>query len=294
MIRSMTGFGLSQIEITSSTTIICAIKTLNHKYLDIAISLPKELKPYEPEIMKRVKKSFKRGRIEVTFYNELNHPESETFEIDYQKAEKYFNLLQSLKKRLDIRGDIDISLLSNFKDIFVKKDDSNIPGNDTLGFIGKVLDDSICKASAMRIDEGSAIYNDFKKRIEFIKENLSKITEKSKKNIQLWREKIKKRTDSIKKEIKIDENRLEQEILLYALKSDITEECIRLKNHISQLEKFLDSDNGIGKKLNFLLQEMTREITTIFAKTLSSDIKNLGIEIRDEIEHLREQSYNIE
>jgi len=294
MIKSMTGFGISKVELPSGTMLCCDIKTLNHKYLDILISLPKKLKPYEPEIMKRLKNSFKRGRVETSLYIEPDKSSILKFDIDFQKAEEYYNLILSLKKRLDVKGDVDIALLSNLNDIFVKKDTMDISEDDMLMFLRKVLDDSIEKVKNMRIEEGKAIYNDFRKRLANLKKHLTMIKEGAEKNIPLCRERIKKSVDSIKGEININENRLEQEILLFALKSDIMEECIRLENHISQFKSSLEVEEDIGKKLNFLLQEMTREINTLCVKALSSDVKKSGVQIREVIEHLKEQVYNIE
>ena len=272
----------------------CNIRTLNHKFLDIHISTPQELKQFEAEIMKRLKKSFRRGRLETSFSIEKNQASVQKCEVDFQKAEEYYNLLLSLKKRLDVKGDVDIALLGSIKGIFVDRKTTDIPEEVVLEFLIQVLDNSIDKAKVMRAEEGKAIYNDFKKRLKHLNGTLDKIKKEALNNIPLYREKIKKCLDSFKGEINVSENRVEQEILLLALRSDIMEECIRLENHTSQFETFIEEDKPIGKKLNFLLQEMAREINTLCAKALNSDIQYRGVQIKEEIEYLKEQTYNIE
>ncbi len=294
MIISMTGFGTSKVELPSNAMLCCNIRTLNHKFLDIHISTPHELKQFEAEIMKRLKNSFRRGRLETSFSIEQNQASVQKYEVDFQKAEEYYNLLLSLKKRLDVKGDVDIALLGSIKGIFVDRKTTDIPEEVVLESLIQVLDDSIDKAKVMRAEEGKAIYNDFKKRLKHLNGILDKIKKEALNNIPLYREKIKKCLDSFKGEINVSENRVEQEILLLALRSDIMEECIRLENHASQFETFIEEDKPIGKKLNFLLQEMAREINTLCAKALNCDIQYRGVQIKEEIEYLKEQTYNIE
>ncbi|TES93989.1 MAG: YicC family protein [Candidatus Cloacimonadota bacterium] len=294
MIKSMTGFGTSKTTLPSGEVLCCNIKTLNHKYLDIHITLPNKLKPYEPEIMKELKNSFMRGRVEASFYFEPNKPNLQKSDIDFQKAEEYYNLLLNLKKKFNVKGDVDIALLSRFSDIFVKKDIAELPDKALLDLLKIVHCDSIDKVKDMRMKEGKEIYKDFKKMLRNMKKNLAKIKVKAEKNISLCRKRIRKILNLVKGEVNINESRLEQETLLYAIKSDIMEECTRLENHISQFETSLEVNEAAGKKLNFLLQEMAREVNTLCAKAQSGDIQKRGIQIKEEIEHLKEQVYNIE
>lgn len=294
MIRSMTGFGTAKVELPYGTILNCYIKTLNHKYLDIHISLPQTLNPYESKIMKRLKNSFKRGRVEANLYVETNQNNVKKLKIDFQRAEEYYNLLLRLKKRFGIDENVDITLLSNFKDIFIENNFPRLADKTILTSLKKLLDDSINRVQVMRMEEGKAIYDDFKKRLKNFKKHLAVIKKKAEKNIPLWRERARKNIKAFGEGINLNENRLEQEILLFALKSDITEECARLESHISQFEMFLEKDEAIGKKLNFLLQEMTRETNTLCVKAVNIDIQKRGVQIREEIEHLREQAYNIE
>ena len=294
MLKSMTGFGTSSVEFPSGVMLCCHIKTLNHKYLNISITLPDELKLYESQIMKVLKDRFKRGSIVVSFYIESNHSNRGELDIDYEKAKNYYNLLLNLKKKYNLKGDVDIALLSSFKEIFIKNDIEQFSDKQILEFLKTVLESSIDKVEIMRVEEGKAIYNDFKIRLKKLKEYLKLIEESAENNTLLAREKLKEKLNSIKKEIDVDKNRLEQEVLLLAVKSDITEEYTRLESHISQLFASFEIEEPVGKRLNFLLQEMTREVNTLCAKASDNNIGEKGILIKEEIEHLKEQGYNIE
>jgi uncharacterized protein (TIGR00255 family) len=294
MIQSMTGFGSAQTELPTGIQLCCDVKTLNHKYLDVSTSINKALKPFEPHIIKQLKAGFQRGRIEVSLYFEAHESGELPLEINQEKARAYVDQLEALKKELSLSGEVDISLVASLRDVFEKGDLSNIPAETLLLSIQKVLQEAIKKALEMRISEGKAIFDDFSGRITHLKDDLAYIQNKAEENVTLWRERLRTRVEELSHTMPIDESRMEQEILFHALRSDITEECVRLQNHIAQFEKFLSEEGTFGKKLGFLIHEMTREVNTIGAKAMSKGISEKAISLRDEIEHLREQIYNIE
>lgn len=290
----MTGFGSTCTDITADYRLCCDIRTLNHKYLDVSVSLPRTLKTYESHILKQVKSVFHRGRIEVALYIEMNEISEPQLKINKQKARSYAEQLEALKKELSLAGEVDISLVAGFKDIFMNADLSDVPAETTLTSITSLLDDAIEKVSVMRKTEGKAIYHDFIERIAHLKSGLEQIRGEAAENVSLWRNKLRERIKEFAGDISIDENRMEQEILYHALKSDITEECVRLETHLTQFEQLLSAEGTFGKKLLFLLHEMTREVNTLNAKTVNTLTVARAVSLRDEIEHLREQIYNIE
>jgi uncharacterized protein (TIGR00255 family) len=294
MIQSMTGFGSAKTDLPSGAQLCCDIRTLNHKYLDTSVSLFRALKSYESHILKQVKTTFHRGRIEVSLYLEATETGESPVEISLEKARSYEEQLTKLKKDLSLSGEVDISLIAGIKDIFVRADVSDIPSETMLGCIQKVVDDAMKNALTMRKTEGKAIFDDFIVRIAHLKDDLACIRNEAKENVSLWRQKIRARIREFSGDISIDEGRMEQEILFHALKSDITEECIRLETHITQFEKLLSAEGSFGKKLGFLLHEMTREVNTLTAKAMDPNIIERAVTLRDEIEQLREQIYNIE
>jgi uncharacterized protein (TIGR00255 family) len=294
MIQSMTGFGSAKRDLPSGAQLRCDIRTLNHKYLDASISLFKPLKPYESSILKQVRTAFHRGRIEVSLYIEATEAGELPVEISLEKARSYAEQLKTLKEQLSLSGEVDISLIASLKDIFTRADVSDIPPETMHGCIQEVVDDAIGKTVAMRKTEGKAIFEDFNARIAHLRDDLAKIKKEAKENVSLWRKKIRARVKEFSGGISVDEGRMEQEILFHALKSDITEECTRLETHMVQFEDLLSAEGTFGKKLGFLLHEMTREVNTLTAKSMSANIVESAVSLRDEIEHLREQIYNIE
>jgi uncharacterized protein (TIGR00255 family) len=290
----MTGYGSSNIELSTGTILYCYIRALNHKYLNISVTLPERIIFYEPKIVKLLKTHFNRGRIEASFSIGSNSHDMSSLTIDSARAKKCYKLLLKLKKELDIQGDVDLNLLSNFSNIFVQESTQDISLTKIKKYLLQVLNNSIDKVKTMQLEEGKTISADFEKRLMKLKKDLKFIKKRSKSNITLWRRKINEKLDSLKNAIKLDEGRLEKEALLFAVKSDIKEECVRLENHIKQFEKSLKTRKPKGKKLGFLLQEMIREINTLYAKTINSEIQKRSVQIREGIENLREQVYNIE
>jgi len=294
MIKSMTGFGTNDIMLQNGTTLSCYIKTLNHKYLDISTRVPPELQKYEAEIVKRLKKSFKRGKItiQISFTND----ESKTSEmkLNIKKARLYYNLLLRLKNEFALEEDINLSHLVKFSNIFEKSNIDSLPSKTVRNLINKVVLDSLSKVTQYRQKEGMVIYNDFKNRIKAMKKKLSYIKTGATDNVSLSRKLLNKKIRALELDTDFDQKRLQQEILLHAIKSDIMEECVRLDHHFSQFANLLESNSPAGKKLTFLIQEMIREITTLNAKAQDNTIKKKAAKIREEIEHLREQAYNIE
>ncbi len=294
MIKSMTGFGLFEASPEKGVKLSCYIKTLNHKNLNVTTRIPIELREFEQDITNGLKKTFKRGKIEAYLTFKTDNSRKTDFDLNLQKARTYYRMLNRLKKEFSLNGDINVALLSKFTDIFGKKELSDLPRSTLSNLVKKVLAASSRKAIESREKEGKAIYNDFKKRIKKIKNAMCKINKKVSQNLSLTRTQLAKKIRALKVDVSFDKNRLEQEILISAIKCDITEECVRLDNHVSQFENLLDKNSPVGKKMVFTLQEMTREITTLCAKAQHVLVRKKGAIIREEIERLREQAFNIE
>ncbi len=291
MIKSMTGYGKAS-EIFALKEYQVEIKSVNHRYSDISIKMPRVLSYLEEEVKKEISSKIKRGKIDVfiTFYN--GDSEDKEIKINTGIAKIYIDELKKLAEQEGILSNIEVTEISKFPDVLNiknKEEDETIK-DELLEVVNKAIDN----LSQMREQEGRKIAEDLLKRIELIKGKTEKISAFSTGLIEEYVVKLEGRIKEILKNQEIDQSRLAQEVVIYADKCSIEEEVTRLKSHIAQLEKLLDSKEPVGKKLDFIIQEMNRETNTIGSKANSLEITNEVINIKTEIENIREQIQNIE
>lgn len=290
--KSMTGFGKSKLEINGRSYNI-EIKSVNHRYCDINVKLPKSISFYENVIKKVISANVSRGKIDV-FIDYANYTnEGKAVVINKDLAKIYIKQLKELAVEEQLNDNINITEISKMPDVLQLKVDEN--ENDIiLNELMQCLNNAVENFVMMRSIEGEKIKEDLLKRISHIK---SMIKEISKNTTGLMDEYVVKLKDRIKEILKtdvIDESRIAQETVIFADKSSIQEELTRLDSHIHQFENLLQSEGAIGKKLDFIIQEMNRESNTIASKSVKLEITNLVIEIKTELEDIREQVQNIE
>ncbi len=292
MIRSMTGFGKSNL-IKNEREYQFEIKSVNHRYLDISIKMPKQLTYLEENIKKAISSKINRGKLEVyiSFYN--NSAEDQEITINKEIAKLYISQFQELAKENNLPESInimDIAKLPDVLNISSKQDEETIKEE-----ILQITNETVDKLIEMRTFEGEKIAEDLINRIDIINEKTKEISAISTGLIDEYIVKLEKRIKEILKTEEIDKNRLAQEVVIYADKCSIEEELTRLKSHIAQFKEFIyNSQGAIGKKLDFIIQEMNRETNTIGSKANSIDIINNVVEIKTELENIREQIQNIE
>ena len=258
MIKSMTGFGKSHL-IKNEREYQIEIKSVNHRYLDISIKMPKQFTYLEEEIKKEISSKINRGKLEVyiTFYDHIAQDEEIT--INKEIAQLYIKQLQDLAKENNLSQDInviDIAKLPDVLNITSKQDDETIKED-----ILQVTNEALEKLIEMRTFEGNKIAEDLITRIDSIQEKVEEISSISTGLIDEYVVKLEKRIQDILKTEEIDKNRIAQEVVIFADKCSIEEELTRLKSHMAQFKKFINNDNkvAIGKKLDFIIQEMNRE-----------------------------------
>lgn len=278
----MTGYGRGEdgnfkIETRSS----------NQRTLDIRINIPSYLYSLEPEIRKIVKEKFHRGRIEIF----IPKVEEETAKLKINKslAKEYYHALLSLKEELSITEDIGINLLAQQKDIFSIEEQEI----DTTRFY-RALDNALEDLKKMRTDEGKILADDISRRLEALNSSLETIEEKRAEFTAHARAALIEKLKSILDTTPIEEPRIIQEAAILVERSDITEEVVRMKSHLQHAKEILDSGGVIGKKIDFLTQELHREVNTIGSKAASAGISILVVEMKHEIEKIREQVQNIQ
>ena len=292
MIRSMTGYGKASLSIDGREYQV-EIKSVNHRYLDINIKMPKTLGYLEETIKKEISEKIKRGKIDVFITFENNSQEGRDIKINKELAKIYINQLKELAQEENISSNIEVIDIAKFPDILtikIEQEDEKIK-NEIL----QVTKDATDKIIEMKNVEGQKIAQDLLTRIEKIKNKIEEISKKSTGLIEEYVVKLEKRIKEILKTEEIDKSRLVQEVVIYADKCSVEEEITRLKSHIYQFKNLIADNNGtIGKKLDFIIQEMNRETNTIGSKANNLDITNGVIDIKTELEDIREQTQNIE
>ncbi len=293
MVSSMTGFGRAEYK-NDGLEIVAEVRSVNNRFLDIQVKLPKSFYHLESELKTFVKKDVSRGRINI-FINVNSCEEENTngLKINHDSVRTYLNLIKKLKRSYNIGGKIQLDHLLSFSDIFTFEEDSQFH-EKTWEAIKNTLSKALENFLMMRQKEGQELANDLMNRIQNLDNKVAEIEKLSKERHESDLMKLRERVKEIISEEDLNENRLETEIALMMNRMDVTEECVRFNSHNKMFLKSLQSDDTVGRKLNFLLQEMTREANTIGAKANHADISHLVVEIKEEVEKLREQVQNIE
>lgn len=290
MIRSMTGYGRGKYSIDGREYTI-EVKAVNNRYCDISVKLPRSISYLEEKIKQEVSNVVSRGKVDVfvTFYNNSTKGKKITF--NNELASIYIDELRKMANENNINQEIQVTEISKFPDVLTieNEEDEELIWNELQIPLKEALDGFI----AMKQAEGEKLYEDILRRIEKINGIVEIISENSTRLIKEYIVKLEERIKELMGTENIDENRLAMETVIYADKSSVEEEITRLKSHISQFKKMLN-ENVSGKKIDFLIQEMNRETNTIGSKSASIDITNMVIDIKTEIEDIREQVQNIE
>jgi len=291
MIFSMTGYGKGSVQ-KDDLTVEVEVKSLNSRFLDIFPKLPKTLNDREFEIRNLVKSKVNRGKISISVYIERNGINNKIANIQEDKLDAVLNLLKDLKDKANIKSEISMGDLLGFQNIFFS--DENNENEKEYNLTAKAITEALDQMNKMRRDEGEMLAGELNNRIENINISLSKIESSSREVVNQYFEKLKNRARDLVKDIADYDDRLKMELALLAEKYDITEECVRLRSHVNQFVSALKDNDDVGRRLNFLSQEMNREANTINSKSISTDITNEGIAIKQELEKIREQIQNIE
>jgi uncharacterized protein (TIGR00255 family) len=292
MIRSMTGFGKAEIKSRPGRVII-EIKTLNHKYFDLSARLANGLYALEDDIRKIIQKYVKRGKVNLNVSYEGSLEDEGGFSVNKKAAKKYLDAFNILKKSLKIKNDLELSDIINMPGVIVYKSQNRDP-NLIFPKIKSALQTALERLIKDRTKEGRAIHRDFSKRLNSVKKAVAVIDKRAQVNIEDYKKTLSRKIKDLTGGYKLDKGRLEMEVALYAKNCDITEELVRLKNHVKNFISLMNKGQDVGKQLDFVAQEMQREINTIGAKSGDYKISQKVILINSEIEKIREQLKNVE
>ena len=292
MIKSMTGFGRSTYE-NEGREYIVEIKSVNNRFTDINIKMPRNLNYLEEKIRKQILSNISRGKVEVSIQLNNNSDLGKKINLNTDIAKKYIEELKKLSEETNIIDNINIMDVAKFPDVLnirIDEEAEEVIQKELF----TALEGAINSFLDMRQKEGSKIKVDLENRIEVIKQKIEQISSISAGLVDEYIVKLETRIKELLKTDVVDQTRLAQEVVIYSDKCSVEEEITRLKSHISQFLNLLNENIAIGKKLDFLIQEMNRETNTIGSKANNLEITNLVVDIKTELENVREQIQNIE
>lgn len=292
MLKSMTGFGRGEGESTLGRVVIES-RSVNHRYSDINIKLPKRLTPFEGRIKEIIRSQVSRGRIDVSMKLDAAGEEKVQLEVDSNLAEQYVQALRSLKRKFKLKGEITLELLAGVKEIISMKEETGDIEPYWIEIV-PVLNRSLKEMDEMKRIEGKSLSTDLMKRLKRITQQLTEIGGLFPSRLEAYRNRLRERVQSLLEGVEVDPLRFQQEFALLAERTDITEELVRAESHFNQFASLFKGEEPVGRKMDFLLQEIHREVNTVSAKANDAEISQKVVEIKSELEKIREQVQNIE
>lgn len=292
MIKSMTGFGRAEV-ITSERKIAVELKSVNHRYLDLSIKMPKKLSFLEGAIRNLLKTYIQRGKVDV-FINYEDYTSSRVaLKYNRELAREYLDYLKEMAQEFGLENDIRTSALSRYPEVFSMEEQS-LDEDELWGFLEAPLREACEKFVATREREGAHLKADLSEKLDDLDEKVVLVEKRSPEVVDSYREKLETKVRELLTESQIDESRIAAEVVLFSDKICNDEETVRLHSHIKGMKKMLEETEGVGRKLDFMAQEMNREANTILSKSSDLTISNIAIDLKTEIEKIREQIQNIE
>lgn len=285
----MTGFGRGEA-LGEKCVVSVELRSVNNRYCDVIMRNNKGYMAWDEEIKKQIQKRLKRGKIFCNLHIKESKSNGGLSKLDSEAVKNYANLLGEIKKHAGIEEPIKLSHLLGNNNIFVQPSKDDIEELKKLAF--EALEDAITELTGMRKDEGEKLSSDIVERASDMRKRVEEIGQLSENNSSKQFEKLKLRVDELLRE-RIEPGKLDHELAVLSDKLDITEECVRLKSHIKQFLTYIDIDEPVGKRLDFLLQEMNRESNTIASKSNENGIAHIVVEMKNQIESMREQVQNV-
>lgn len=288
----MTGFGREEGETTLGKVGV-EIRSINHRYCDINLKLPRRFNPLEARIKEMIRAEVARGRVDVAVKLDAKGEGKIQLDVDLSLAEQYYRALQVLKERFHLQGEITLEHLAGAKDLITAKEEVE----DVEAYwpeIVAVLKQSIRDMDQMKRNEGISLGRDLGQRLDRISQLLEDVRVKFPLTLKAYQERFKERLRTLLDGTELDPVRFQQEIAFWVERTDITEELVRAESHLTQFRALLVSEEPVGRKMDFLLQEIHREVNTISSKVNDAEFSQKAIEIKSELEKIREQVQNIE
>jgi len=292
MLKSMTGFGRAEGD-TSVGKVMIESRSVNHRYCDINLKLPKRLTPFENRMKEIIRSQVSRGRVDVTLRLDSLGEEKVQLSVDLNLAEQYYRVLQDLKEKLQLKDKITLSLLAGAKDLITAKEEAG-EIEPYWKEILPILKQSLRNMDDMKQLEGESLKKDIEQRVQHIGQELQMIKQQFPSRLKSYLARLHERLRSFLDGMEVDPSRFQQEIAFLTERVDITEEIVRAESHLAQFGSLLEGMEPVGRKMDFLLQEIHREVNTVSAKANDVEASQRAVEIKSELEKIREQVQNIE
>lgn len=292
MIKSMTGFGRSEI-VKGNRKISVEIKSVNHRYLEAGIKMPKKLNVFESRMRDLLKKYATRGKIDI-FINYEDDSESQVnLKFNQNIADEYMAIFNNMSEKYNLKNDMTVGGLARFPEV-ITMDEVQEDEEELWHFIEEAMKAALEQFVNTRILEGENLKKDLLGKLEHMEELVAFVEKRSPEIMKEYRSKLESKVKELLGDTTIDESRIATEVIIYADKICVDEETVRLRSHIEHARKCLNEDGGIGRKMDFIAQEMNREANTTLSKANDIEISNAAIDLKTEIERVREQIQNIE
>ena len=292
MIKSMTGFGRAEA-VSRERKVSVELKSVNHRYLDLNIKMPKRLSYFEGEIRNVMKTYIRRGKVDVFITYEDYTMGGMALKYNAELAKEYLGYLNQMSEELGIENDIRVSTLSRYPDVFTMEEQA--PDEEELwNFLEGPLHEAYRKFVETRQREGANLKQDLLGKLDGLEAKVDVVEKRSPEVVKAYREKLEAKMHELLEDNQIDDSRIAAEVILFSDKICNDEETVRLRSHIHGMRKILDEDEGVGRKMDFMAQEMNREANTILSKSNDLTVSNAAIDLKTEIEKIREQIQNIE
>ena len=292
MIKSMTGFGRCEL-VRDSRKFTVEVKSVNHRYLDVNIRMPKKLNFFESSIRSLLKQYAARGKVDLFISYEDSAQNQVSLKYNEALAAEYLDCFRKMEEQFGLENDIRVSALSRYPEVITMEEQA-VDEEELWSLLKETLEGAFTQFVETRITEGENLKKDLLEKLDGILEDVEAIEKRSPEIVKEYREKLEEKVQELLGDTQIDENRLATEIVLFADKICTDEELVRLRSHVLHMKATLDEESGIGRKLDFIAKEMNREANTILSKANDLDVSNHAINLKTEIEKIREQIQNIE
>lgn len=292
MVKSMTGYGRA-VETVNGREFTVELRSVNNRYLDCSVKLPRSLSFAEDAVKQAVKNTISRGKVDVFISVHSENTDDVQVSLNTAMVAGYLAAMKQMAADFDIRDDISVSLLSRMNDVFTVEK-AEVDEDRLLSDLMDVVNKALQSFDAMRTVEGKALENDLRSRGQTILELVAQVEAGSGQTVSDYRTRLENKLKEVLDNTAIDESRILTEAAIFADKVAVDEETVRLRSHLQQMEHMLTSGGAIGRKLDFLLQEMNRESNTIGSKCSDVRLARIVVDIKAELEKIREQTQNIE